>query len=276
MRNFIKLLFSLLILASMLDAKETVTLSFFDTVNVSDSIIKLENIARVSSSKPELSGRIAQFTIGESAPAGYQRLVNCTDLIDYALKGSFPGVEFKATATTSRVLVKTSFVSSQIRDYLDKIQSYIYQNVAWSKEECTVVLLDSASEWKSLRKPENVTITGLTNRNAKGQVALFLDAQNGPNHKHIPFRCLLQVKVPVLVASEMECAYGSGRFCASRNRATWPFAFLFVNPVIVTFSGLRSNFRLACRIKVLRCTLLYPGNILIDIRLDFVEIISDL
>ncbi|MFW6244816.1 MAG: flagellar basal body P-ring formation chaperone FlgA [Fibrobacterota bacterium] len=179
---------------------QDVTIHFRDSVMVSDTLIRIEDLGRVQCSDSGLAARVGRTSAGESAPPGYSRFVNTSDLLLFRLKPLFKNVTFSA-AEQKRIKVSSDFVKRTVGDFEKQIMTYVVENLGWKEGEWDLSINNSESSWKSFRGAVQVQLKGLNNPFVKGNFNLLLEVRQGAGTNRIPVSCHMQVKAPVLVAT---------------------------------------------------------------------------
>lgn len=179
-----------------------VSLHFRDSVMVRDTLIKVNDIAAVSSENSNLSEMVRASVAGSSAPAGYSRFLNADDLVMYRLKSQYQDVVFEISGN-HRVKVSTDFVEKKIGDYLGEINEYLTSVISWPQGHWNVEIENPETSWKCLNSPVRVKAEGLQNGYPKGRTLLVLLVEQGNRQQKINVRCNFKVRIPVLVSSKM-------------------------------------------------------------------------
>ncbi|HON09837.1 MAG TPA: flagellar basal body P-ring formation chaperone FlgA [Chitinispirillaceae bacterium] len=181
-------------------AASVVSLSFSDSVLVNDTLIRLGDIADIKSPDSKLNDRIRKYPVGGAAPAGYSRLVNTEDLVNYRLRSEFHGVDFRVSGNR-RIVVHTDFVENRIGEFSEAIKTYLDSALMWPEGCWSFELENPEASWKTLRKPEKVFLSGLDNGYSKGSTQLQLTSEQGGQRSKIKITCKIRVTIPVLVSS---------------------------------------------------------------------------
>ncbi|MDR0331677.1 MAG: hypothetical protein LBH93_08230, partial [Chitinispirillales bacterium] len=182
--------------------RKTVTLSFVDSAMVNDTVIRLGDIAKVSSNDAALAAAFRAFAATEAAPAGYSRFVNSDDLVIFSVRPKFKGVEV-VTANQKRVKVASDYQTRAIGEFIEQINSYAAERLAWASGEWSLAVANPQNSWKSGRGPVSAEVSGIDNPLAKGNIGLTLTVRQGSRVARIPVACKITVKAPVLTASRM-------------------------------------------------------------------------
>jgi flagella basal body P-ring formation protein FlgA len=177
-----------------------VSLKFLDSATVSDTVIRLGDIARLQTAlSPEQMDKLNKTVIGEAAPAGFSRRVNSDDVIGYVLKSKFAGFSFKRQP---QKIMRVSTVCQEIKidRYENLIEKYVRDSVKWRAGDYTVQLRNKEEKWKCLPGPVTVQMAGLAEKYPRGNVNLRLIARQGSKTYLIPAVCYVTVVTPVVVA----------------------------------------------------------------------------
>jgi flagella basal body P-ring formation protein FlgA len=180
--------------------KERIYLIFTDSCKVSDTIIRLENIATLNGADNVIS-KIKTTVIGENAPCGYFRYVNSNEVLNFILKQKYPEVCFICNKE-KRIKVFATYKEIIIGNYEEDIKNYIYSNVDWNKENVVISLKNKEEKIKCLDLPFNITISGLKNKYPKGNLNLKLTVSQGGKTFSAPVLCFVSVVAPVVVSSQ--------------------------------------------------------------------------
>jgi flagella basal body P-ring formation protein FlgA len=167
---------------------------------VNDTVIRLGDIARVESQDAALAARLRALTVGEAAPAGFNRFVNTEDLITFRIQPQFRDLQF-TTGHHKRVKVISDYQDRNIAEFEEQIRSYAASRLGWETGDWTFVINNLQTSWKSGRGAVQAEVTGLDNPFAKGNVSLTLIVRQGSRVSRIPVQCRITVKTAVLVAS---------------------------------------------------------------------------
>lgn len=181
------------------DKPGIVSLFFYDTVLINDTMISLGNIANIKTPDDSLKTKLQLFIAGNAAPAGYSRYLNTDDLILYRLKSEFDNVQFIRSGP-DRILVRTDFVEKRVGDFHVLIQDYFEKNVLWAEKSWQLSLLEPQRSWKCLSDSILVEVNGLENGYPKGNIQVYLKVRQGHKSIRIPVACNVKVTIPVLVA----------------------------------------------------------------------------
>jgi len=193
------LLMSVPVLKSTSEAA-VVNISFSDSVMVNDTLIRVGDIAEVGCADQGLRKSIQNFSVGNSAPAGYSRLINTDDLVLYRLKSGFKGVEFEVSGN-SRISVATDFKEMKVGDFANEIKQYLDSTIKWPEGSWSVEIENQDVSWKTLNKPLSISVKGLADRFPRGKTQIVLIAEQGSQKNRLNVVCDIRVTVPVLVAS---------------------------------------------------------------------------
>jgi flagella basal body P-ring formation protein FlgA len=180
--------------------ENAVTLSFFDSTLVNDTIIRLGDIAKVNCDDAALTAAFRAFGVGEAAPAGYSRFVNSADLVSFNLRRHFKNVSVVA-ANQKRVKVSSDYRTLTVGEFEGAIRDYVAGRLKWGAGEWSLTIVNSQGFWKGGKGDASVEVSGLDNPLAKGSVPLLLTLRQGSLVTRIPVACKIFVKAPVLVAA---------------------------------------------------------------------------
>jgi len=176
-----------------------IELLFKDSVSVNDTIITFGDIASVRSRDSGAAEKIRQTTAGVSAPAGFSRFVSAEDAVIFRLKPLFRNAQISIHGSR-RVSVFTNYTKMSISDYREDIIEYIKSNLSWPQQCFSVTILNTEHSWNVLNQPFDVSLRGLADCYAKGNIQIELIARQGNRTYRIPVRCKINVSIPVIVA----------------------------------------------------------------------------
>jgi flagella basal body P-ring formation protein FlgA len=189
-----------LTVSSLAAAPLRVTVAFRDSTTVNDTVIRLGDIAVLSSDGSLGNMEVLKNAIvGEAAPAGYCRKVNSGEVVTYVLKKAAAGFSFAPIASKA-VLVRTAFTEKKIGDYEQAIIKYVTDSVKWEPGDFSVTVRNTDEKWKCLDKPLTVQVAGLSSRFPKGNVNLKLIVNQYAKVYSVPVVCFVTVGTPVIVA----------------------------------------------------------------------------
>ena len=177
-----------------------IELCFFDSAAVSDTIIRLEDVAGVCAGTQIPKG-LLQTRIGSSAPAGYSRFISPEDVITYNISKRYPELSISAR-TAHRVKIRTRYKIVHVNDFKKDIATYIENNVHWKKGTYTLSIKNGPDSLKCYPQEHSVRIDGLKTPYPKGDFKVKLLISQGKNKTWTEVVCRLDVRAPVLVASE--------------------------------------------------------------------------
>lgn len=198
-RGFARAVLLCLFTAAGYSLGQDVTIYFSDSVMVSDTLIRIEDLGRVECSDSQLAAEVGRTSAGESAPPGYSRFVNTNDLLLFRLKPLFKSVTFNA-AEQKRIKVRSDYVERTVGEFEKQIATYVAKNLGWKEGEWNLTVNNPESSWKSFRGDVQVQLKGLNNPFVKGNFNLLLEVRQGASTNRIPVSCHMQVMAPVLVA----------------------------------------------------------------------------
>jgi flagella basal body P-ring formation protein FlgA len=189
-----------LVVSSVAAQPARVSVVFRDSITVNDTVIRLGDIAVLSSDgSMDNMAALKNAIVGESAPAGYCRKVNSGEVVTYVLKKAAHGFSFAPIACKA-VLVRTAFAEKKIKDYEQAIVKYVTDSVKWEPGDFSVTVRNSDEKWKCLDKPLTVQVTGLSSRYPKGNVNLKLVVNQYARVYSVPVVCFVTVGTQVIVA----------------------------------------------------------------------------
>jgi flagella basal body P-ring formation protein FlgA len=195
-RTFIIIGFSAI---ALLAANPKVMLSFFDSVNVTDPVIHLKDIASIKCESNQLAESVGNLVVGESAPAGFSRYVSTGDLVKYKVISSLKDIDVQQDKC-KKILVSTACAEKKVSEYSDLILSYVAQKVFWKSGEYEIEIINPETSWKCLKAPLEVSMEGLSNPCARGMIQLELVSRQNSKVSRIPVTCRINITAPVLVA----------------------------------------------------------------------------
>jgi flagella basal body P-ring formation protein FlgA len=184
----------------MPSAKKTVRLSFADSVMVNDTLIRIGDIAKVTSDDAALAASVRAIAVGEAAPAGFSRFVNSADLVLYRVKPQVKDAEV-ISENQKRVKITSDCVDKTVGDFEDAIRAYAAERLEWEDGEWSLTVANAQSAWKMGKGAVETEFSGLENPYAKGNVNFILTARQGSKSSRVPVSCRITVKAPVLVAA---------------------------------------------------------------------------
>ena len=183
----------------LLGADDAIKLSFFDTATVNDTVIYVKDIADITGGTKGEKERIAQIIVGHSAPPGYMRYINTSEIVPLHLDSiRTPGIVLQKKP--GRICAKTSFVEKKVCDYKELINSYLHDNIAWPEGDWKFSIDNDQSSFKMFKAPINVTLQGLTEKYPRGLIRLQLIARQYNKKVSIPLSCRLFVVTQVVCA----------------------------------------------------------------------------
>jgi flagella basal body P-ring formation protein FlgA len=177
-----------------------VSIDFRDSASVNDTVIRLGDIAVIRcETRPDLIETLRNAVVGESAPAGYCRKVNPSDVVTYALRKA--GNEFSFGRVRDKpVMVATKCVEKKVGDFEQLIVKYFADSVKWQPKDYAVTVRNADEKWKCLDKPIEVRAAGLLTGYPKGNVNIKLVMRQYSRVFSIPVVCLVTVVTPVVAA----------------------------------------------------------------------------
>jgi flagella basal body P-ring formation protein FlgA len=182
-----------------LGADDVIRLSFVDTATVNDTVIYLKDIADITGGNEREKGRISQIIVGHSAPPGYSRFINTSEIVSLHLdNNSMPGVVLQKKP--GRILAKTAFIEKKVGDYKELIFNYLQNNIAWLQGDWTFVIENDQYSFKMFNAPITVTLQGVTEKYPRGLLRLQLIAKQYNKQVSIPLSCRLFVVTQVVCA----------------------------------------------------------------------------
>jgi len=190
--------FVLLFACTAFAQNKRVTLHFADSVMVNSAQIRLGDIARIVTSDPALEAALSKTDVGEAAPAGFNRFVNSTDLVEFRLRPAFKDVQF--SAVQKRVKVTSDFQERSVGEFEEQIRAYAAGALGWKEGEWTLTVNNPKSSWKSSRGSVDIEVSGISNKFAKGNMNLLITARQGGRVTRVPVSCNIRVQTAVLVA----------------------------------------------------------------------------
>jgi flagella basal body P-ring formation protein FlgA len=180
---------------------EKVEICFKDSVVVCDTSILLGDIASINTSDVSLLAQMQKFKIGESAPAGYSRFINCDDLIAWYLNPRFPTCTFtKNQLIRTRVL--TSSVEKKVGEFSKNIETFLLKELTWPEGSVTIKITNPETAFKCYTSEIKTSFAGLMNRFAKGNTSIQMMIHQGTRSLRIPVMCHITVVVPVVYVKE--------------------------------------------------------------------------
>jgi len=182
-----------------LSAASDLTLTFKDSVLVTDTTFFLGDIAEIECRDNALKAKLRNVAGGNSAPAGYGRFLNVSDFVLYRLKPLFGDLQFNICGA-QRVYIRTGAIEKKIEDYLGIIQQYFRKEVLWPQGCYEAVVKEPERSWKCLPGDVTARVEGLADRYPRGNVQLWLVVQQKQRSLRIPVMCNVKVVTPVLVA----------------------------------------------------------------------------
>jgi flagella basal body P-ring formation protein FlgA len=177
--------------------RTTVRLVFSDSAMVNDTVIRLSDIASING--PEKTRDIlASLAVGEAAPAGYDRFVNTSDLIQYQLAPKFPLVNF--LADNKRVLVRTDGVEYTLASFKSQIIDYLQEKVRGTVGTYSFEILNPDRSWKNLPGTVDVKICGEMKNAGIGNFNVNLVLKQGTKTTVVTALCHSSLTCPAVVA----------------------------------------------------------------------------
>jgi flagella basal body P-ring formation protein FlgA len=178
---------------------EPVTLSFYDSVLVNDTIFTIGDIARLSGGDAATRGVLAAIVAGTSAPPGYARFISTADFVAGLLARTVPEVKVVFTGAR-RPLVRTDYHPVRIADFFAPLQQFVADSIGWKPGTWQMTVENGADSCKVLDMPLDVSFGGFIDRFPKGSAGFTMLLRQGTRTLHLPIRCRFTVAVPVLVA----------------------------------------------------------------------------
>ena len=169
---FLKLLRSLvivhtvLVLAIYASDRNTVFVHFADTSMVSDTIIRLGDIAQITGAPSAQCTSLKNIVIGDAAPAGYARFVQPEDIVSRTIQPFVKGCAVRSNEP-KRVVVKTGAITLTVANFSDSINAYLSKTLVWKTGEWQAVIKNPLDSWKLLPLGYTVTVSGLTSGNVR-------------------------------------------------------------------------------------------------------------
>lgn len=204
----IKALPPFLIAAATLFARSIpVTITFFESVMVNDTVFTVGECARVESDDPALATAVRHTVAGQSAPPGYSRFLSSNDFVRLRLVNAFPEANFTVLGV-SRQKIHTDYRPVTVGQFEKDIHLYLDSAIGWRPKEWTVDIQNTTDSVKCLNGPFTCTISGLQGRFPKGNDNLRLEIRQGAKVFRLTVRCRFTVSCPVLVAKR-EIARGA-------------------------------------------------------------------
>ncbi|NLL14382.1 MAG: flagellar basal body P-ring formation protein FlgA [Fibrobacter sp.] len=182
-----------------LSAASDLTLTFKDSVLITDTAFFLDDIAEIECNDNTLKAKLLNMAGGKSAPAGYGRFLNVSDFVLYKIKPLLGNTRLNVSGV-QRVYIKTESVEKKIEDYLGIIQQYFREEILWPQGCYEAVVKEPGRSWKCFPGDVTAKVEGLANRYPRGNVQLWLVIEQKQRSLRIPVMCNVKVVVPVLVA----------------------------------------------------------------------------
>ncbi|MCL2220304.1 MAG: flagellar basal body P-ring formation chaperone FlgA [Chitinispirillia bacterium] len=179
---------------------KTVTLHFFDSTMVNDTLIRIGDIAKVESSDAALAVQVRSMSAGEAAPPGFCRLINTDDLVMFRVRPHLKGINV-VCGNSKRVKVVSDYNEKTVGEFEAVIRSYVGSRLEWAEGEWELTINNPQVSWKSGRGEVSVEVTGIDNPFAKGNTGLTLAVRQGSRVSRIPVPCKISVKAQVLTAT---------------------------------------------------------------------------
>ena len=199
MKNIVSLLLSIF---SGVFSAQPVYLHFIDSAVVSDRVICLEDIARITTPANEkVDQGLEKAEIGDAAPAGFSRYINVADIIQFSLRSRYDDIHFQASGA-KRVKVRTEGVKKTVDEYESRILEYLNENIGWDKGCYKVTLENREKQWYCYPGHSVVEVKGLASPYPRGNTRLKLVITQGKTEFTVPVLCKIKVEVPVVIASE--------------------------------------------------------------------------
>jgi flagella basal body P-ring formation protein FlgA len=193
-----------------------VSIEFRDSATVNDTVIHLGDIAVFNAdASPEKLESLRNVVVGEAAPAGYCRKVNTDDVFAYVLKKGCAGFSF-AKIQKKAITVATACQEKKVGEFKELIETYLNDSVKWQPGDYSVSVRNTEEQWKCLKGPIRVSVTGLLTKYPKGNVNLKLVARQYSKIYSIPVICRVVVVTPVVTA---KTAIPRGSLLTSENCA---------------------------------------------------------
>ena len=130
-----------------LSAASDLTLTFKDSVLITDTAFFLDDIAEIECNDNTLKAKLLNMAGGKSAPAGYGRFLNVSDFVLYKIKPLLGNTRLNVSGV-QRVYIKTESVEKKIEDYLGIIQQYFHEEVLWPQGCYEAVVKEPGRSWK--------------------------------------------------------------------------------------------------------------------------------
>jgi len=211
-------------------AQNAFILPVSDSVAVSDTVIRVRDIATISSELPEsVKDEIGLFPIGESAPPGAYRYIDLDRTVTYYLNPRWESITFKVP-DPKRIKVATNYIEKRVGEFETKIHDYYKQHVQWKSGDWNLAINNPENALRCLDKPLIINIKGDVDPYVRGNHTVTIIAKQGGKRYRMPIRCSIRVSTNVVTAGNTikKGSQLSDKNCAVQRRditrmSTLPF-----------------------------------------------------
>lgn len=185
---------------TLVKGSDEISLYFFDSAQVNDTVVKLGDIARIEGGSNDIRTQLLELKVGESAPPGYSRFINSDNVVQYCILPVARSIRVKNTEN-KRVRIKTKALKMKVADFKEDILKYLNKKIKWSEGDYQISILDSQETLALYDIPMSVHVEGINTTHPRGNIYIQLKIDQAGRMTSFPVSCRIRVTTLVLVAA---------------------------------------------------------------------------